>query len=64
MDFFTKDLFYEDTDSMYIENKHWEKLDKAGVVGRNRLRGKNNNKDGGIWYGLFLAPKKPMLNYN
>ena len=28
--FHTNDLYYEDTDSMYIENKHWDKLDKAG----------------------------------
>ena len=27
--FYTNDLDYEDTDSMYIENKHWDKLDKA-----------------------------------
>ena len=39
--FFTNDLYYEDTDSMYIENKHWDKSDKAGLVGKNRLPGKN-----------------------
>ena len=42
---------------MYIENKHWDKLDKAGLVGKNLLQGKNDYKDGGIFYGLFLAPK-------
>ena len=51
--FYTNDLYCEDTDSMYIENKHWDKLDKAGLVGKNRLQGKN----GGLWYGLFLSPK-------
>ena len=55
--FHTNDLYYEDTDSMYIENKHWDKLDKAGLFGKNLLRGKNDYKDGGIFYGLFLAPK-------
>ena len=55
--FYTNDVFYTDTDSLYIENKHWEKLDKAGLVGKNRLQGKNDYKEGGIWYGLFLAPK-------
>ena len=55
--FNTNDLFHEDTDSMSIENKHWEKLDKAGLVGRNRLQGKNDLKNGGIWYGLILAAK-------
>ena len=54
--FFTNDLYYEDTDSMYIKNKHWDKLDKAGLVGKNRLQGKNDYKDGGIWYGVVLAP--------
>ena len=55
--FYTIDLYYENTDSNYIENKHWDKLDETGLVREFRLQGKNNNKDGGIWYGLFLAPK-------
>ena len=56
--FYTNDVYYTDTDSLYIENKHWEKLDKAGLVGKGLLQGKNDYKDGGIFYGLFLAPKK------
>ena len=55
--FYTNDVHYTDTDSLYIENKHWDKLDKAGLVGKNLLQGKNDYKDGGIFYGLFLAPK-------
>ena len=55
--FYTNDVFYGDTDSVYIGNKHWEKLDKAGLVGKNLLQGKNDYKDGGIFYALFLAPK-------
>ena len=55
--FYTNDVYYTDTDSLYIENKHWDKLDKAGLVGKNLLQGKNDYKDGGIFYGLFLAPK-------
>ena len=39
--FYTNDLFYEDTITVYIENKHWEKLDKARSVSKNRLQGKN-----------------------
>ena len=27
------------------------------MVGKNRLQGKNDSKEGGNWYGLFLAPK-------
>ena len=28
--FYTNDVYYTDTDSLNIENKHWDKLDKAG----------------------------------
>ena len=55
--FYTNDVYYTDTESLYIENKHWDKLEKAGLVGENLLQGKNDYKDGGIFYGLFLAPK-------
>ena len=55
--FHTNDVYYTDTDCLYIGNKHWDKLDKAGLVGKNLLQGKNDYKDGGIFYGLFLAPK-------
>ena len=58
--FYTNDVYYTDTDSLYIENKHWNNLDKAGLVGKNLLQGKNDYKDGGIFYGLFLPPK---INY-
>ena len=55
---------YTDTDSLYIESKHWEKLDKAGLVGRKLLQGKNDyGPDAGIWYALFLAPKIKYFNY-
>ena len=55
--FYSNDVFYTDTDSSYIENKHWDKIDKAGLVGKNLLQGKNDYKDGGIFHGLFLRPK-------
>ena len=32
--FYTNDVYYTDTDSLYIGNKHWEKLEKAGLVGK------------------------------
>ena len=54
---YSNDVFYTDTDSLYIENKHWDKLDKAGLVGKNLLQRKNDYKEEGIFYGLFLAPK-------
>ena len=55
--FYTNDVYYTDTDSLYIESIHWDKVDKAGLVGKNLLQRKNDFKDGGIWYALFLAPK-------
>ena len=60
-EFYTNDVYYTDTDSLYIENKHWDKLDKAGLVGKNLLQGKSDYKDGGILYGFFLAPKKNIV---
>ena len=55
--FYTNDVYYTDKVSLYIENKHWDKLDEAGLVGKNLLQGKNDCKDGGILYGPFLASK-------
>ena len=55
--FYSNDVDYTDTDSLYNENKHWDKLKKAGLVGKNLPQGKNDYKDGGIFYSLFLAPK-------
>ena len=31
--FYSNDVYYTDTDSLYIENKYWDKLNKAGLVG-------------------------------
>ena len=31
--FYKNDVYYTDTDSLYIKNKLWEKLDKAILVG-------------------------------
>ena len=42
---------------LYIENKHWDKLDKCGFVGKNLPQGKNDYENGGIFHGLCLAPK-------
>ena len=30
--FFTIDVYYTDTDSLYIANTHWYKLDEAGFL--------------------------------
>ena len=55
--FYTNDVYYTDTDCLYIENKECDKLNEAGLVGKNLLQGKNNYREIGIFYGLFLAPK-------
>ena len=63
--FFSNDVYSTDTDSLYIEKKQWDKLNKAGLVGKNSFQGKNDYKDGGIFDGLFLAPKTkycPTIN--
>ena len=40
--FYTNDLYYEDTDSLYIENKRKDNFDKAGLVAKNFLQVKND----------------------
>ena len=42
---------------MYIEKKYWDVLDKPSLVGEGLCQGKNDYKTGGIFYGLYLAPK-------
>ena len=54
---YANDACSTDADSIYIENNHWNKLDNAGLVCKNRLQRKKDNKHGSFWYGLFLAPK-------
>ena len=33
--FYTIHVYYTDTDPLYFENKRWEKIDTAGLVGKN-----------------------------
>ena len=51
-------VYYTDNDSLYIEKKYWDVLDKANLVGENLCQGKNDYESDGILYGLFLAPKR------
>ena len=37
--FHTKDVCCTDTDSLNVEDKHWFKLDKAGLLGKELLQG-------------------------
>ena len=50
-------VYYQDTDSLYIEKKYWNILDENNLVGEKLGQGKNDYGSGGIFYGLFLAPK-------
>ena len=55
--FYNNSIYYGDTDSLCIEKKYWDVLDKANLVGKTLCQGKNDYKTRGIFYGLFLAPK-------
>ena len=55
--FYIISIYYGDTDSMYIEKKYWDVLDKANLVAEKFCQDKNDYKTGGIFYGLFLALK-------
>ena len=55
--FYNNSIYYGDPESLYIEKKYWDVLDKANLVGKNLCQGKNDYKTVGIFYGLFLAPK-------
>ena len=55
--FYNNSFYYGDTDSLYIENKYWDVLDKTNLVCKNLCQGKKDNETGGFFYGLFLAPK-------
>ena len=54
---FYNNIYYGDTDSLCIEKKYWDVLDEANLVGEDLCQGKNDFKTGGIFCGLFLAPK-------
>ena len=54
-------MYITDTDSLYIETNYWDVLDKTKLVGEELCQGKDDYKSGGIFYGLFLAPKKLCL---
>ena len=63
-EFYINDVHYTDTYFLYFEKKHWDKLDKIVLVGKNLLQGKNDYKEGGIFHRLFSAPKKQCLTTN
>ena len=48
---------YGDTDSLHIETKYWDVLDKTKLAGKELCPGKSDCKSGSIFYGSFPAPK-------
>ena len=56
--FYNNSIYYGDNDSFYIEKKYSDVLDRAKLVNKNLCQGKNGYKTGGLFFGLFLAPKK------
>ena len=60
MDFFSVKLYYQDTDSLYVNMDHYEKLKAAGYVENNLGQEKNRYGDIGIYYGLLLAQKMKL----
>ena len=55
--FYNSSINYGDTDSLHIEKKYWDVLDKANLVGKDLCQGKKDYETGAVFYGLFLAPK-------
>ena len=55
--FHNNNIYYGDTDSLYIEKNYWDVFDKAKLDEEELCRGKNDLETGGIFYELFLAPK-------
>ena len=54
-EFYNNSIYYGDTDSLYIEKKYWDVLDKANLVREELCQGKNDYESGGVFYGLVLA---------
>ena len=50
-------VYYQDTNSLYFEKKYWNNLEEKNLVGEKLGQGKNDYGNGGIFFGLFLAPK-------
>ena len=56
-DFYSNNIYYGDTDSGYIQKKHWSTSVDKGFVGTSPGLGKNDYGDSGNFYAWFLAPK-------
>ena len=54
---YNNSINYVDTESLYLEEKNWDVLDKTNLVGKNLCQVKNGYETGGIFHGLFLVLK-------
>ena len=54
-------VYYCDTDSLYISKRFFDLLESRQLVGNDLCKGKNDYGEGGIVFGLYLAPK---IKYN
>ena len=39
---YTNDVYYTDTDSLHIENKHWDRLGQGALIGKALLQGQKD----------------------
>ena len=54
--FYTNKKYSEETDSIDIHLHHYQELKSAGFFGKNLGQRKEENSDGGLFNGIFLAP--------
>ena len=59
--FYNNSVYYTDTDSFYIENKHVGKLDKFGLVGNILLQGKKRLQRWWIFQWTVSSTKNKIL---
>ena len=55
--FYSNKVIYQDTIWLYIQMVYYQKLKEAGYFGKNLGQEKNDYRDGGIFYRLFIALK-------
>ena len=51
--FYSNNIYYGDTDSIYTQKKYWDVLDKAKLVGEELCQGKNDYETRVIFFGFF-----------
>ena len=55
--FYNNNIYYTDTDSLYIHKKYWSVLVDNEFVRKSLGLGKNDYGNSGFFYAWFLAPK-------